>query len=147
MHRDYTRTDSARGGRDATLLLELADDQGRSEAEAKATGWSARCGVSAILSLVLGSIPVNEGGNSFTSQLQHQMANKTAWPELVGRNADEAVAVIKQELTASGRLTPQTPFQVLKVPDGSMVTMDYSTHRIRVFEDADGKVARPPVVG
>lgn len=77
----------------------------------------------------------------------HTLSRVTAWPELVGRNADEPVAIIKSELTAGGRLTPNTPSQVQKVPDGSMVTMDYNTHRGRVFADARGNVARPPVVG
>ena len=33
------------------------------------------------------------------------------------------------------------------IPDGSMMTMDYSESRVRIFVDGDGKVVRQPNKG
>ncbi|MFD3806941.1 serine protease inhibitor [Streptomyces sp. NPDC058611] len=61
------------------------------------------------------------------------------WPELVGRTADEAVAVIR-------RTNPDI-VQVPVVADGSLVTMDFREDRVRVFTDADDRVTRAPRIG
>jgi hypothetical protein len=61
-------------------------------------------------------------------------ATKTSWPELVGKNGQAAKATIAQA----------TAFTVQIVPDGSMVTMDVRTDRVRIFVDSDGNVIRPP---
>lgn len=61
------------------------------------------------------------------------------WPELVGRTADEAVAVIRR--------TNPAVVQVLVVADGSMVTMDFREDRVRVFTDAHDHVTRVPRIG
>ena len=37
--------------------------------------------------------------------------------------------------------------QVVAVPEGSMMTMDFNTSRIRIFHDADMKVTRKPNIG
>ncbi|MFD3330041.1 serine protease inhibitor [Streptomyces sp. NPDC058701] len=61
------------------------------------------------------------------------------WPELVGRTADEAVAVIR-------RTNPD----IVRVPvlaDGSLVTADFREDRVRVFTDADDHVTRVPRIG
>ena len=64
---------------------------------------------------------------------------KTSWPELNGKNVDEAVQAIKDE-------NPE--LVVLKVPVDSMVTMDYRTDRVRVFYDeATNLVKRIPHCG
>ncbi len=49
------------------------------------------------------------------------------WPNLVGIDADKAVETIKA-------LHPN--LNAIKVPSGSMVTMDYRTDRVRVFYDS-----------
>ncbi len=64
---------------------------------------------------------------------------KTSWPELNGKNVDEAVQQIKEE-------NPE--LKVFKVPLGSMVTMDYRTDRVRVYYDEATKlVQREPHCG
>lgn len=63
---------------------------------------------------------------------------KTLWTELNLVNVDEAVQRIKSE---------RPELQVVKVKQGSMVTMDYSLNRVRVYFDESGRVAAPPKVG
>ena len=46
---------------------------------------------------------------------------KTEWPELVGRDVDEAKTVIQQY-----------GFHVVLVPLGSVMTMDFRQNRVRV---------------
>jgi hypothetical protein len=58
--------------------------------------------------------------------------NAADFSHLVGKTGAEAVSAIK---TASPDLT-----NVVVVPEGSMVTMDFRTDRARVFVDASGKV-------
>jgi hypothetical protein len=52
-------------------------------------------------------------------------AGKQQWPELVGTNA----------LAAKAKLLADTALHVLLVPQGSAVTDDYRTDRIRIFYD------------
>lgn len=66
-------------------------------------------------------------------------AEKTSWPELVGKTAPEAKAIIEQE--TDNKVT------VHIVPQDSMITMDYRMDRVRIFEDANHKVAKPPRSG
>jgi hypothetical protein len=66
------------------------------------------------------------------------VTTKREWPELVGTDATEAKEKLEQETKKSCYL----------VPKGSMVTMDYSESRIRIFYDqASNKVTQPPRVG
>ncbi|CAF0892311.1 unnamed protein product [Rotaria sordida] len=60
------------------------------------------------------------------------------WPDLVGKNGNEAVEIIKRETGFT---------QVHIVQPNSMVTMDYRLDRVRVHVDEQGKVAHPPSVG
>jgi len=53
---------------------------------------------------------------------------KTSWPELEGKNVDEAVKSISEE-------NPE--LRIFKLEKGSFVTMDYSSDRVRVFYDPD----------
>ena len=64
---------------------------------------------------------------------------KTKWPELVGKTATEAKHIIEQE--SHQKLSVQI------VPQGSMITCDYRLNRVRIFEDNDHNVAKPPIVG
>ena len=68
-----------------------------------------------------------------------QQDDKTSWPELVGKTATEAKAMIEQE--TNHKVT------VHIVPQNSMVTMDYRLDRVRIFEEADHTVASPPMIG
>jgi hypothetical protein len=52
--------------------------------------------------------------------------SKNSWPELLGRNIDEAVEIIKSE---------NPNLNVTKVPPGTMLTRDYRTDRVRVYYD------------
>ncbi|WP_424216742.1 serine protease inhibitor (plasmid) [Streptomyces sp. BI20] len=60
------------------------------------------------------------------------------WPELVGGDGSAAADRIRRDRP---ELHPEL------VPDGAFVTMEYREHRVRVFVDADGRVARTPRVG
>ena len=54
--------------------------------------------------------------------------NPRSWPELEGRNVDEAVEEIRQ---ANSNLN------VVKLPKGSMVTKDLRMDRVRVFYNTE----------
>ncbi|XP_076071666.1 uncharacterized protein LOC143043057 [Mytilus galloprovincialis] len=64
--------------------------------------------------------------------------SKNEWPELVGMTWQEAEEKIRNEY-------PNMTIQVL--PENSMVTMDYRVDRVRIFTDAEGKVATKPTIG
>jgi hypothetical protein len=58
----------------------------------------------------------------------------------VGQPAEQAKAALQAELPAG--------FQVLLVPEGSMMTMDYRSNRVRVVYNRDsGKVVAAPRIG
>ncbi|CAN6344982.1 unnamed protein product [Urochloa humidicola] len=60
---------------------------------------------------------------------------KTSWPEVVGLPAEEAKKIILKDM-------PDADIVVL--PAGSPVTMDFRSNRVRVFVDT---VAQTPTVG
>ncbi|CAN6331117.1 unnamed protein product, partial [Urochloa humidicola] len=60
---------------------------------------------------------------------------KTSWPEVVGLPVEEAKKIILKDM-------PDADIVVL--PAGSPVTMDFRSNRVRVFVDT---VARTPTVG
>ena len=59
-------------------------------------------------------------------------ADKNSWPEVVGKSAEEAKALI--EATRPG-------LKVDILEAGSMMTMDYRLDRVRVIVNQEGKVA------
>ncbi|CAF2531536.1 unnamed protein product [Rotaria sp. Silwood2] len=63
------------------------------------------------------------------------VVKKTQWPELVGMNGQDAVQIIKQETGFSN---------VVTIQEGSPVTLDYRTDRVRVFVDNKGIVKGVP---
>lgn len=64
---------------------------------------------------------------------------KSSWPELVGKNVDEAIEIIKQENPA---------LTVVKLEDDSMYTCDYLEERVRVFYNTESNlVTRKPKRG
>ena len=66
-------------------------------------------------------------------------SDKTSWPELEGMDVDQAVQLIKEE---------NTDLTVHKIEEGSMVTADYRTDRVRVFYNVDtNTVAGTPRIG
>ena len=67
-----------------------------------------------------------------------QAEQKSSWPELVGKSADEAKAVIEAEF-------PGVKVQVVGV--NQPVTMDYRFDRVRIAVDANNVVAVPPNIG
>lgn len=80
----------------------------------------------------------------------------SSWPELVGREGTYAVQYIKEK---SGEIEMQLKeywtslieylglTNVLLVPEGSPITMDYQIHRVRVFIDKNGIVVHTPHTG
>jgi len=81
---------------------------------------------------------------------------KRQWPELVGKNGAEAVETIKKE-TGNSRFMCVCLFvfifflflgfrNVVQIKQGSPVTMDFRTDRVRVFVNNQGKVAQAPVI-
>ncbi len=52
--------------------------------------------------------------------------DQVEWPELVGKDANEAQATLEKETSKT----------VFLVPVGNMVTMDYRPERVRIFYDA-----------
>ncbi|XP_066363866.1 subtilisin-chymotrypsin inhibitor-2B-like [Miscanthus floridulus] len=60
---------------------------------------------------------------------------KTSWPEVVGLSVEEAKKVI---------LKDKPDADVVVLPTGSPVTMDYRPNRVRIFVDT---VAQTPHVG
>lgn len=62
------------------------------------------------------------------------------WPELVGKDGEEA----KQVIIATGGPGIKS---VDIIPEGSMVTFDFRSDRVRISVDSCGKVAKTPIVG
>lgn len=77
--------------------------------------------------------------DSSTTIIMTSNDDKTRWPELVGKAATEAKAIIERD---SGN-----KLHVHIVPEGSPVTMDYRLDRVRIFENAAHKVVSPPTTG
>ncbi len=81
---------------------------------------------------------------------------KTCWPELVGKTADEAVKVIKEE---SGRKKNKNKInlrfyfinlglkKVQVCGPGSRTTRDVDDERVRVYVDEENKVTSQPIIG
>jgi len=63
--------------------------------------------------------------------------NKHSWPEVVGLSKEEAKKVIESEFQGD----------VILVPEGSMVTMDFRMDRIRIFYNTENRVIRAPKTG
>ncbi|KAF6981877.1 hypothetical protein CFC21_000339 [Triticum aestivum] len=63
---------------------------------------------------------------------------KTEWPELVGKSVEEAKKVILQDKSEA---------QIVVLPVGTIVTMEYRIDRVRLFVDCLDKIAQVPRVG
>nr|6QIY_A Chain A, Subtilisin-chymotrypsin inhibitor-2A [Hordeum vulgare] len=63
---------------------------------------------------------------------------KTEWPELVGKSVEEAKKVILQD-------KPEA--QIIVLPVGTIVTMEYRIDRVRLFVDKLDNIAEVPRVG
>ncbi len=80
---------------------------------------------------------------------------KTCWPELVGKTADEAVQVIKEESGRKNRKEGslglyQIDLGLSKIHvcgPGSRTTRDIDDERVRVYVDEDNKVTTEPTTG
>lgn len=75
---------------------------------------------------------------SSTSKPVITLEGEAPWDSLVGQDADEAVKALTVKFEK---------LNVVKVPEGSIVTMDYRLDRVRVFFGEDGKVVRAPSLG
>ncbi|KAK6164529.1 hypothetical protein DH2020_001393 [Rehmannia glutinosa] len=63
---------------------------------------------------------------------------KYSWPELVGRNGEEAAAVIENE---------NQNVNAIVLKDGTPVTADFRCDRVRVWVNDYGVVIRAPTIG
>ncbi|KAL1547154.1 hypothetical protein AAHA92_23661 [Salvia divinorum] len=63
---------------------------------------------------------------------------KTSWPELVGKNGDDAAAVVESE---------NRHVNAIVLKDGTPVTRDFRCDRVWVWVDDHGVVVRAPKVG
>ena len=68
----------------------------------------------------------------------HEIKMQSEWRNMVGRNAEEAVAEIKQN---------NPSLKVVAIAEGSPVTMDYRLDRVRVFYNTKGEVSVEPKLG
>ncbi|CAF3987842.1 unnamed protein product [Rotaria sordida] len=64
--------------------------------------------------------------------------NKYRWPELIGKNGQEVVNIIKKETGFTN---------VVIVKEGSPITLDYRVNRVRVFVNDNGIVVHVPTIG
>jgi hypothetical protein len=76
---------------------------------------------------------MNEEGNAGGAETA-----VTRWPSAAGRNKDEVILEIQTE---------RPNMKVVAVKEGSMVTMDFRTDRVRVYHAEDGSVVGIPSVG
>ena len=73
------------------------------------------------------------------SQIPTMPAPAQIWTTVeIGSDVTAMVAMVK---------AAHPSMQVVAVPEGSMMTMDFNTSRIRIFHDADMKVTRKPNIG
>ncbi|XP_020618902.1 subtilisin inhibitor-like [Orbicella faveolata] len=63
---------------------------------------------------------------------------KTEWPELVGKDAEEATTVIDKE-------HPGLKIQI--IPENSFVIKNLEEKRVRIFVDREQMVVRIPCIG
>ncbi|VAH12493.1 unnamed protein product [Triticum turgidum subsp. durum] len=85
--------------------------------------------------LVGKSVEEAKKGNTDTGDHHNQ---KTEWPELVGKSVEEAKKVIMQDKSEA---------QIVVLPVGTIVTMEYRIDRVRLFVDSLDKIAQVPRVG
>ena len=69
----------------------------------------------------------------------NENGKKIKWPELEGKDGEEAVATIKSQRPDLN--------QVVTMKSGSMMTMDMREDRVRVMVDDDGKVVGAARIG
>lgn len=60
------------------------------------------------------------------------------WAEMVGKTGEEVQAVIQKQ---------NPKMNVVIVPEGHGVTMDYRQDRVRIYTNVEGKVDRIPRIG
>ncbi|KAK8702978.1 hypothetical protein V6N13_021312 [Hibiscus sabdariffa] len=81
---------------------------------------------------------MSESPATATATATATAAEKKSWPELVGKDGECAKKTIESE---NPNLT------VIVARDGSPMTMDFRTNRVRVWVDEKGLVVRTPTVG
>ncbi|CAF1474938.1 unnamed protein product [Rotaria sp. Silwood1] len=88
-------------------------------------------------SLITIDIPVMFIGEDRSLKPSLNNMKQSSWPELVGREGTYAVQYIKEKTGFTN---------VFTVLEGSLVTMDYRTDRVRVFVNKKGIVIQPPYI-
>ncbi|CAF1352813.1 unnamed protein product [Rotaria sordida] len=89
-------------------------------------------------SLITIDIPVMFIGENRALQPLLNNVQQSSWPELVGREGTYAVQYIKEKTGFT---------DVFIVLEGSLVTLDYRTDRVRVFVNTKGVVIQIPYIG
>ncbi|KAH9566944.1 hypothetical protein CY35_03G003100 [Sphagnum magellanicum] len=92
-------------------------------------------GLIILVTIIMSSV---SGGATRLPSGDHLSIGSRTWPDLVGKDADEAKNIILAE-------SPYLLVQIL--PEHAMVTMDYNTRRIRIFCNSERKVTKVPGVG
>ena len=105
----------------------------------------------------LGVTPVGEERTTFVDApviLVKPSVSKIQWPDVIGLTGEEAVRIIKEE-TGMNSVEDSLLVSTLHclgfsnvpiVAEGSPITMDYRSNRVRVFVDKDGYVSSMPSV-
>ena len=105
--------------------------------------WSRQCVVIimiiAVLSLAIGlGVGLNNSNRSETSLSNSENVTRSSWPELVGMDAENASAWIKERY-------PEYTVYVVDYDD--YVTTDYDTKRVRIYKASNGTVVVVPKIG
>ncbi|XP_068703481.1 uncharacterized protein [Montipora capricornis] len=77
-------------------------------------------------------------GKKLVKWKEKEKAPKTKWPELVGKNAEEATTLIDKE---------QPGFKIQIIPENSFVATNFEEKRVRLFVDNKQTVVKTPHVG
>eukprot|EP00178_Gracilaria_changii_P025149 TRINITY_DN76954_c0_g1_i1.p2 TRINITY_DN76954_c0_g1~~TRINITY_DN76954_c0_g1_i1.p2 ORF type:complete len:130 (-),score=14.09 TRINITY_DN76954_c0_g1_i1:134-502(-) len=122
-------------------MAEAGQQGGEGAEKAKETVTELAEGVTEDKDIGVGERPVHKHQYETKSRKPKMatMGVRQTWNDCVGMDADEAIELIKAARPDLRR--------VVKVPEGSMVTMDMRHDRVRVYCNDDNIVTRPPRTG
>jgi len=83
---------------------------------------------------------LDAASNDKQRSLEGEGNSQGPWKECLGMTFDDCKAVIAQA-------APDLKNAIFEIPPDSMVTMDYNTHRVRVYVDEQHIVTRVPQRG
>ncbi|XP_015760779.1 PREDICTED: subtilisin inhibitor-like isoform X2 [Acropora digitifera] len=77
-------------------------------------------------------------GKKLVKWKHKEKAPKEEWPELVGKNAEEATTIIDKE---------QPGLKIQIIPQNSFVVKNFEEKRVRLFVDKEQTVVKTPQLG